>query len=407
MVNSGNRWLATVFCVFLAGAAGAAGGLESQRLERAKDLIAEEQWLRAISELRAAVADPKEAQKDEALFWLAHSQNQARQFVAALEAIGRLEKAYPASRWLRPAQSLRLEIAQRLGQVDVLWYTARPAPPPPAPPAPGAPPAPPVPGATPPTPVTLPPPRPPAAAPPPPAPRDAPRVISITPGTPEVPTIWIPAPFSADTDLRIQALGSLIRTDAEKVIPILKEIALDGENPGPARRALFVLAQSGRPEARSTVVEVARHGAEPIQIAAVRELGRLEGATVANELLQVYTGANTSVRYQVVNALGERAATAALLRIAQQESNAQLREAAVTTLGTAGGRDQLNVLYARAGAEMKRVVLSGYFNAKADEELIRIARTERDPALRQEALVKLRVLGTPRALAFLETVRDK
>jgi hypothetical protein len=49
---------------------------ESQRLERAKDLIAEEQWLRAITELQAAAEDPKERDKDEALFWLAHSQNQ-------------------------------------------------------------------------------------------------------------------------------------------------------------------------------------------------------------------------------------------------------------------------------------------------------------------------------------------
>ena len=31
--------------------------LESRRMERAKDLIAEEQWLRAIDELKAAVAD--------------------------------------------------------------------------------------------------------------------------------------------------------------------------------------------------------------------------------------------------------------------------------------------------------------------------------------------------------------
>ena len=52
--------------------------LESKRLERAKDLIADEQWARAIDELKAAVADPKEPNKDEALYWLAHSQNQSR-----------------------------------------------------------------------------------------------------------------------------------------------------------------------------------------------------------------------------------------------------------------------------------------------------------------------------------------
>src|SRR5215210_2269387 len=106
---------------------------DSQRLDHAKDLIGDEQWARAVDELKAAAADPKEPNKDEALFWLAHSQNQARQAAAAVETILRLERQFPASRWVKPARSLRIEIAQRLRRDDVLWYTAAPPPPPPAP----------------------------------------------------------------------------------------------------------------------------------------------------------------------------------------------------------------------------------------------------------------------------------
>ncbi|CAN5475804.1 hypothetical protein BH23ACI1_BH23ACI1_16010 [soil metagenome] len=398
MLKTGSRWLAVAFCGVVVCGAGSpawANTPESQRLERAKDLIAEEQWLRAIAELRAAANDPKESEKDEALFWLAHSQNQAGQFAAALETIGRLEQAHRASRWMRPAQSLRLEIAQRLGRTDVLWYTARRAPPAPPPP----------PGPKPPAAATPPPPPAPPGRPAPPA--EPPRILLARPGASGLTTAWVAEQFTADLDLRVQALGSLIRTDAAEVIPILKEIALDGQHPGPARRALFVLAQSGRPEARSTVVEVARSGSEPARIAAVRELGRLQGPGVANELLEVYTSGNSPVRYQVVNALGERAATTALLRIAQDEPDVRLREAAITTLGTAGGREQLHVLYASAGTEMKRAVLAGYLNARADEDLIRIARRDRDPAVRREAVAKLRVLATPRALEFLKTLKEQ
>jgi hypothetical protein len=370
----------------LAGAVVAGTGQQSARLERAKDLIADEQWLRAIVELRAAAEDPKEAQQDEALFWLAHSQHQARQFEAALATIRRLEQAHTKSRWLRPARSLSLEIAQRLGRTDVLWLAARPAPPPPPPAA--RPPDPPSGGAP------TPPPQARAVQPRPPAP---PPPYALLPGG----ATWVFQPF-VDADLRIQALGTLIRTDADKAIPILKEIALDAENPDPARRALFVLAQSERPEARSTVVEVARSGPETVRIAAVRELGRIAGASITSELLQVYSNAAVPVRHQVVYSLGERAEKTALLRIAQQEHNAQLRDVAITTLGAAGGREQLNVLYARASAEIKRAVIAGFFNARADEDLIRIARTERDTRLRQEAIDKLRLLGTPRALEFLK-----
>src|SRR3954471_18837453 len=127
--------------------------LESKRMERAKDLIADEEWVRAIDELKGAIADQKEANKDEALFWLAHSENQARDAAAAVETIRRLERDFPASRWVKPARSLRIEIAQRLQRNDVLWYTAAPPPPPAPPAAPGVPPpaavAPPAPPASP------------------------------------------------------------------------------------------------------------------------------------------------------------------------------------------------------------------------------------------------------------------
>lgn len=377
---------------------------ESKRLARAKDLIADEQWAQAVDVLRVAADDPKETNRDEALFWLAHSQNQARDTAAALDTIGRLERDFRASRWVKPAQSLRIEIAQRLRRNDVLWYTAAP-PARPATPVATLPPGP--------APAALPPPprRGPRAAPPaPPAgevPAVAPTPALPAPPLPPRPRGWLPDNYLPDTDLRIQALGSLIRTDAPRVIPMLKEIALDSDNPGEARRALFVLAQSGRPEARSTVVEVAKTGPEPVRIAAVRELGRIGGVGISNELLQVYSTSNPKVKYEVVSSLGERLATMALMRIAQSETDRPLRDRAIVTLGEAGGQDQLWILYTRASPDTKRPIIVALFNARAEDELIRIADRERDPAVRQEILMRLRLLGTPRARAYLEAAKPK
>ena len=106
---------------------------DSPRLARAKDLISDEQWTAAIPELRAAVTDPKEQNKDEALFWLAHSQNQAGDLAEAVESIRTLQADYPKSRWKQPAGSLMIELAQKLGRRDVLWRTAVPPTPPAAP----------------------------------------------------------------------------------------------------------------------------------------------------------------------------------------------------------------------------------------------------------------------------------
>jgi hypothetical protein len=155
---------------------------DSKRLAQAKDLIADEQWPQAVEVLRAAASDPKEPNRDEALFWLAHSQHQVRDTLGALETIQRLERDYRASRWVKPARSLRIEIAQRQRRNDVLWYTAAP-PPPPAPPepVPAAPPAPPAAAA----PRAVPTPRPamPPAAPASPAPAPSSRATSATPAS--------------------------------------------------------------------------------------------------------------------------------------------------------------------------------------------------------------------------------
>ena len=219
--------------------------------------------------------------------------------------------------------------------------------------------------------------------------------------------MWVPEGYLPDTDLRIQALGSLIRTDGAKVIPMLKEIALKADRPNQSRRALFVLVQSGRPEARSTVVDVAKTGPETVRIAAVRELGRFGGSAVSNDLLQVYPTGTVKVKYQVVTSLGSRDDAVALLKIAQSETDRELRDVTIATLGQAGAGEQLFVFYNRAPSDAKRPIIKGLFYAQADEYLIRIAERERDEPVRREVLTRLRELGTPKAMAYVEKVERK
>lgn len=373
---------------------------ESKRMEHAKDLIADEQWVRAIDELKAAAADPKEPNKAEALFWLAHSQNQAHDLAAAVETIRRLERDFPGSPWVKPAQSLRIEIAQRLQRKDFLWWYAVP---PPTPVAPTAPPAVATPAALPVPPTKAPPPaapKPSTRAPnlaPPAAPMPVPPAFPMTP-----PPAWVPEGYFPDMDQRIQALARLMATDAQKVIPILKSIALESADVREGRRALIVLAQSDRPEARETVIDVAKTGPEPIRVQAVRALGRLNGPAIVDDLMQVYAAtANESVKYEVVSSLAQRDAAPALFKIVQSEKDHRLRDVAIVNLGEAGGRKQLTMMYAKAAADTKRPIIVGLFNAQADEELIQIAEQEKNRAAREEILARLRLLGTPKAKAYL------
>ena len=401
-----NILVTAVAGVLAASVTFAAPAADSKRLGHAKDLIADEQWTRAIAELQAAVDDPKEANRAEALFWLAHSQHQAGDDAAALRTIARLEKTASTSPWVRPARSLRIEIAQWLRRDDVLWMTVAPPAPPPPPgvPAPA--------GATAPS-------RPPAAvrpaaprpvAPPPAAAPIPPAIGAARPAPPAVPAppapfaeYWLPAAAPPDMTLKLQAMTGLLDTHSEQVIPLLRAIALDPSSPDEARQAVFVLGQARRPEAERTILEVARTAAEPVRIAAVRELGRFDSPAISTELMQVYAlRATPRLKRQIVTSLGDRADSASLMRIAKSEQEATVRDLAILTLGRSGSREQLRTLYAQAPVVSRAAVLSALFAAKDDDELIRIATSETNPALRMRARQQLRTLATPKALKFLE-----
>jgi hypothetical protein len=454
--------VAALTLVGMADVASAATAPDSKRMERAKDFIADEQWVRAIVELQAIAADPREANRDEALFWLAQSEFETSDYANAIQTLARLERQFPASRWVRLGRSLRVQIAQRLNLDPVLWAVVAP-PAPPAPPVPRAATtpaavavpfavaAPPLPSARtprPPTPTMLPappvPPSPPpgvagvappapAAPPAPPEPAARPARAGSRPAPPlppGFPTAWgpgvkpavppsppaapaalmpgaeffLPTPYPPDGDLRILALSGLLEGHSERVIPLLREIALDGDNPDEARRAVLVLARSHRPEARTTVVEMARRGPEPVRLAAIREMGRFEGATVTAELMQVYQLSTTPrVKRQIVSSLGDRSDNVSLLTIAKAESDPNVRNIAIVTLGRLpDARPQLRTLYVLAPPESRMAVLSALFTSKDEDELIRIAKTEKEPLLRQQARTQLRLLATPKALKFLD-----
>lgn len=400
-------------CLALAATAAAAAP-DSKRMERAKDYIADEQWARAIVELQAVAEDPREANRDEALFWLAQSEHEMGDHAAAIQTLARLERLFPASRWIRLGRSLRVEIALRLKRDDVLWAVVTPpaapaAPRPPVPTpafAPAAPPAAPAPGAarTPPLP-----PLPPGSRGARPRPAGAP--MSVTPPSLEAAAPLPPGgeyfvpqtSYRADTDLQIEALNGLLEQHGERVIPLLREIALDRNSPDEARRAVLVLARSRRPEARKTVTEVAQRGPEPVRLAAIREMGRFDGAGVTAELMQVYSRAITPrVKRQVVSSLGERADNTSLLRIAKIESDAAVRNVAIITLGRLPeARTQLRTLYGQAPLESRMAVLAALFSSKDEDELIRIARAEKEPGLRARARMQLRLLATPKAMKYL------
>lgn len=388
---------------------------ESKRLIRARDFITDEQWTQAIDLLRVAVDDPKEPRRDEALYWLAHSEYHSGDAGAAVATISRLEREFPRSMWVKPGQSLRIDIAVRLGRNDVLLWTATPrnrrvplGSAPAAithePPAPAAP-----------IPVADEPPKPPT---PKPAPRKGPARDGGTPmpfpqgaaapaAAPVVPppaAMWYASDFEPDADIRVYALGGLLRSDADRAIPLLMEIALASDKPTTASRAVTVLAQSKLPKAREKVVEVATTAPQSVQIAAVKAMVGFGGRAVSGDLMQVYSKVNEPVKVQIVKSLGDLEQPAPLLQIVNAEKEGPIRYHALASLGRAGAVDQLEQLYKTSSSNSRRYIIEGFAFARAEAQLIRVADLERkgNPQLRRFALDQLKLFGSPRAKEYLQ-----
>lgn len=301
--------VALTMCV--AAPAVATAAEPGDRLDAARLLIFDRDWPKAVAELRRVLRDPKEPLRDEASYWLAQSLFQMARASEALEVIEAMERDHPRSRWVLPAQSLRVQIAASTDRVDLLWRVAV-APPPPVPPPPPAP-------RLAPTPLMA---RP-AEAPAPPGP----------PAPPKAPTRAPSAPLPLTmTDVRIEALSGLLVRDPARAVPVLREIVVDEVETPQARRALFVLGLSPHQDARETVMHFARTGPENLRVVAVEQMGRWRTYNVRFALMSVYQTSSGRVKLEVLRSLGETKADAELIRIARAETNPDLRGYAIAQL---------------------------------------------------------------------------
>jgi tetratricopeptide (TPR) repeat protein len=86
-----------------------------------RELLLEENWARAAERFNDYIADyPKDANVDAALYWLAFALKKQDKFREADRALNRLITEFPASTWADDAKALRIEIAPRLGNTELI-----------------------------------------------------------------------------------------------------------------------------------------------------------------------------------------------------------------------------------------------------------------------------------------------
>lgn len=199
-----------------------------------------------------------------------------------------------------------------------------------------------------------------------------------------------------DEDLKLLALNSLMASDPDKALPILRKL-LTGNNSGKIEdRALFVLIQNPSPEARKVLDQIARDTSNPdLQLKAIRYMGMMGSEESRKELASIYA-ASTDLRVKsaILKSFMVSGSRGLLLSVAKSESNPELRREAIRQLAITGGKDELWQLFQQeTSIENKKAILQSMFLAGDSAKLADLARSLKERELKISAIKSLGLMG--------------
>jgi tetratricopeptide (TPR) repeat protein len=200
-----------------------------------------------------------------------------------------------------------------------------------------------------------------------------------------------------DDELKILALNSLMDRDPQSALPqIEKVLSSPRSSPKVKTHALFVLAQSDSPQAQQVLVAVARGQNHPdMQHKAIQYLATNGSPQHISALTEIYrTAKDRDLRRDVLNAYIVCGCQKELMAAVQQERDPELRRAAIQSLAASGGRDELRQLYkSSSSSEDKKAIIQGFIVDGDEQGLSEILRGGVDPAVKDDAIKALGVMG--------------
>jgi len=215
---------------------------------------------------------------------------------------------------------------------------------------------------------------------------------------------------NADEELKILALRGVMNADPSRGAEILGKRLEGTGSPKEKSQALFVLAQSGSPEAMEIIGRVARGQSNPdLQRKAVEYLGIFGGQRARKILQEVYaSSADEGVKRAVLRSYMMAGDRASLLAAAKTEKNDAVKREAIRQLGLTGGESELQQLYqAEASTEVRRELLQAFFLAGDSSKLVEVAQSEKDTELRRTAIRNLGLMGAGRDGDALQRIYTK
>jgi tetratricopeptide (TPR) repeat protein len=204
-------------------------------------------------------------------------------------------------------------------------------------------------------------------------------------------------PSSVSTDEeKAMALQGIMTSDPERGIAAVDKLLHGTASPKLKDRALFVLMQSGSAKAADVLLSVARDNRNPdLQIRAIRYLGMGGQNRNLSALKEIYTGAaDPNVKKAVFQGWLMAGDKEDVLAVAKNEKSPELRRDAIRHLGMMGARNELREMYkVSPDPETREAVIQGMMMNGDSQGLAEIANTEKDPKVLDKAIRTIGMVG--------------
>ena len=211
----------------------------------------------------------------------------------------------------------------------------------------------------------------------------------------------------SDEELKLLAIQSLMNSDPEKAVPLLDKIITGNNSPKLKERALFVLAQSNSDKAQQILMTLARANNQPdLQKRAIRNIGMNPNQRNRAVLKEIYnSSADISVKKTVFQAWLMCGCKDDVASLAKTEKNPELRREAIRYLGMMGGRAELLDFYKNSpDVATREEAVGAMLLCGCAHELSEIVQTEKDPAVLDKAINTLGLVGGQESLTTLTKV---
>jgi hypothetical protein len=213
-----------------------------------------------------------------------------------------------------------------------------------------------------------------------------------------------------DDELKMLAIQGLMNSDPERAMPLLEKVLKGTGTSREKSKALFVIAQSGSPEARQILGRIASGQSNPeLQRKAVEYLGIFGGGEARKTLAEVYakTG-DESVRRAILRSYMISGDKDDLFAAAKNEKSEELRREAIRQLGLLHGTSELEQLYQKeSSTDVKHEILQAFFLAGDSARLVEAANGEKQPELRRTAIRNLGLINSADSAKALQTLYAK